>query len=468
MSKLSSWTIVILGATGDLTRRKLIPALYALLEHGSLLKFVFVGAAHDAVPLEQIFASASPYVKHKNQALWEKFIEHSYYHQLDFERIADYQLLSDKLADYEALFNLSGNRLFYLAAAAQFYCTITENLAQSGIAWHQSAHHDKIARIVYEKPFGWDLASAREINICIKKYFDEQQIYRVDHYLTKSLVASILLLRFTNTLFEPVWHTHYIDHVQIIFSEKLSIEGRAAFYEQFGALKDVVQNHILQLLSLIAMEPPTDFKPELISACKAELLKQVIVKDGLLGQYNGYRSEPGVNPHSTVETFVVLELAIETERWRGVPFFIKAGKDLADTTTEIHIIFKEVSKQHFGGPGSFDPNILSIRIAPNSGFSLALNVQKAGMLNTVISIPLDFCYTCTFGTRFPKAYEILLKEVLTGDHAIAVSSQEIEYAWQIIDKVKTADFPLYWYEPGTKGPAEADEFIENKKRKWRL
>lgn len=327
---MTSWTIVVLGATGDLTKRKLIPALYALVEHKHPVKFIFVGAAHDTVSLEQIFKKAAQYIKNRDPVLWQHFIALSYYHQLDFNSLADYKLLDATLQNYEREHKLSGNRLFYLAAAAQFYCTITRYLKQSGIAWRESEHKTeqkkRACRIAYEKPFGWDLSSAKEINRCIAKYFDEEQIYRIDHYLAKSLVASILFLRFTNILFEPVWNSKFVDHVQIIFSEKLSIAGRAEFYEQFGALKDVVQNHMLQLLSLIAMERPAEFTSQKISACKADLLKAVVVKDGLLGQYNGYRLESGVNKHSAVETFAVLELSIETERWSKVPFFLKQAK----------------------------------------------------------------------------------------------------------------------------------------------
>jgi glucose-6-phosphate 1-dehydrogenase len=453
------YLILILGASGDLAQKKLLPACFELFKKNQ--NFIVIGAAIDTTDAASILRKAEQYVNHDNADMWARFACHFFYKQLDFAKLADYTALAHEIKSYEKEFKLSPNRLIYLAAASDFYCAITTNLALSGIAQRQ-VDNTIFQRIVYEKPFGWDTESAGKINNCIKKYFNEEQIYRVDHYLTKSLVNSIALIRFANSLFEPLWNNNFIDHVQIVLSEKISVGKRFQFYDKYGALKDVVQNHMLQLLALIGMEKPIDLSGEKVSAAKIEVLKHTRITDGLYGQYTGYTPD---TIQSKTETFAQLELAIDTPRWHQVPFYLKTGKNLDHKSTEIHVVFKPISKQLFNAQGFFEPNILSIRISSNSGFSVQLNAQKSGAVDNVSTVKMDFCYNCLFG-ELPHAYEILITEILNGDRSIAVDPQEIEYAWHIIDSVKLLQLPLYSYTPGSNGPIQAEEFNQRKNIRW--
>lgn len=461
---MSSVLIILFGATGDLAHKKLLPAFYALLKHQRAhTRFLFIGTAKDTIAvdtlLSQIVASTDPF--------YDELKACFYYMPIDFKNEEGFKELASFIEEKEAEHAMSGNRIAYLAVPAQLYCPITRFLASTGIIKRQLDTLQSYQRIVYEKPFGWDLQSARTINHCIKEAFHEEQIYRIDHYLTKALVMSIGLTRFSNLIFKPIWNREYIDNVQIVFNETAAVGGRGAFYDTYGALKDVVQNHILQLLSLICMEPLESLASVQVTLAKQEVLKAVRVVSGLLGQYEGYKKEPAVHPLSTTETFAIIKCSISTPRWQGVPFYIKTGKALHKKSTNIFISFKPIGKALVGLEGMFDPNILTIRVSPNSGFSLQLNTQK-GADRSVISINMDFCYRCVFGPEEPHSYETLLYNVIEGDKSISVSSQEIEQAWSIIEEIERLGLPLYEYKRGSRGPQEAEFFARAHGFTWYL
>lgn len=466
----SNWTIIILGATGDLSRKKLLPALYYLFKHNNKANFIFIGAARDnKIDIKTLFEQSNISASKDDISYTNELLKRSYYYAVDFNNPSDFDKLAKAINSAELEQNMQdNNRLIYLAASAHFYCSITKNLISSGIIKKEDKNSTKHYRVVYEKPFGWDLESAKAINRCIDKLINEEQIYRVDHYLTKALVNSIGLIRFSNILFEPVWNKEYVDHVQIIFSEKVSVEGRGAFYDQYGALKDVVQNHMLQMLSLVAMERPESLDAVSVSKAKCQVLRNTFITHGLKGQYKGYLQEPGVNPLSMTETFAVLKCYIDTARWHNVPFYLKTGKTLVHKSTEIHIVFKQIPKELFLLKGNYDSNVLTIRISPNSGFSLRLNVQKASSPYNVIPMSMDFCYHCFFGHDVPRAYEILLRDVMSGDKSISVSPEEIELAWQIIAQANKLKLNLYRYEQGTQGPHESEVFARKNNITWNI
>ncbi len=464
---MNNVTIVILGASGDLSRRKLFPALYRLIAREHMQNFIIVGAANQGVTVDAILENTKPFITNIDPIIWQKMHERTFYQQLDFGKQQDFDALNSMVTRLEKLYNLSGNRMIYLAASASFYCTITASLAHAGLALRLADNDKKWHRLVYEKPFGSDLESAREINTCINNHFNENQIYRIDHFLTKELVSNIALVRFTNCVFEPLWNNRYIDQVQIVVSELLGIENRGAYYDNYGALADVMQNHILELLALIAMESPEKLSGNYVRDKRVQVLQKIQVVDGLLGQYEGYQQEPHVKKDSTTETFAALMVRINNPRWAGVPFYLKTGKFLDQKKTVIDIKFKQVDclLTHSCPTPS---NWLRIEIYPEAVFSLTLNVKKPGIAEEVISVPMEFCHSCVFGDAVPYAYEVVLQEVMRGENSISVRFDEIEAAWRVIDAVRAHDFPLYSYAPAGKGPQELDAAFQQKYgMRWR-
>lgn len=454
---METWTILILGATGDLARRRLIPTLYELIKHRPDISFIFVGAAIDEASIRELIMSCIPQGEHH---LLEKLIARSSYHVVDFTKPPTFALLAQHLKAQEKHHGISQNRLVYLSVDSHWYCTVTTLLTSSGIVEKKDTH-----RVVYEKPFGWDAQSAKDIDACITEQIEESQIYRIDHYLSKSLVSSLLLTRFSNVFFEPVWNTQFIEQVQIILSEKVGLEGRGDFYDQYGALKDVVQNHILQLLAYIGMEKPPSFDAKTVSDYKSYILRHTEIVDGLLGQYEGYKNVPGVAPDSTRETYALLRAEIATPRWKQVPFYIKTGKALDTKTTEIHIVFKPQPRFLTKQEGFFDANRLIIRISPESAILLRLNTQR-GREPAILPITMEFCYRCTFGKEQPHSYERLFNEVMRGDRSTVVSLDEIEFGWDIIKDIQDASLPLYTYVPGSSGPVQAEAFSKRYGISW--
>lgn len=460
--------IIIFGATGDLTRRKLIPALYTMLIKGNLQNVRIIGVARDIMNPHEILGRAREFIPKLDEQRWAE-LEHKFsFHPLHFDRAEDFDSLRSVVESLEKHHNLSGNRLIYLAAAAYYFCELTTHIGQARIAERISVEDKKRwHRIVYEKPFGHDLASAYSINACIKDWFDESQIYRIDHYLTKELVANISLMRFMNCVFQPIWDNRYIDQMQIILSEKIGLEGRGAFYDSYGALRDVVQNHMLELLALMTMESPPLLIGDYVRTQRARILEKVQVVDAILGQYEGYTAETGVAPDSKTETYAAVMLRIAHPRWAGVPFYLKTGKKLAHNEMVIHVKFKQVdcllAKQC-----PSESNWLTIKVSPDARFSLTLNVKKPGETQEMVPIALDFCHSCVFGDFTPNAYQVLLEEIMRGDTSVSVRFDEIESLWKIVDEIRARSFPLFSYKQESNGPLQDSIFERKHGFKWRL
>jgi glucose-6-phosphate 1-dehydrogenase len=460
-------TIIIFGVTGDLARRKLLPSIYRLIHQKKLTKFAIVGAAIEQTSSAAILESAHAFTNDIEESAWQQMQQQMIYERVDFLKEDDFVKLAHRVTEIEKKYALSGNRLIYMAAASEFFCPITTHIATAKLAQRKKEGAHSWHRIVYEKPFGHDLASAHEINECIKHRFEEHQIYRIDHFLTKELVSNIALVRFTNCVFEPLWNNRYVDHVQIIISETLGIENRGAYYDKYGALADVMQNHMLELLALIGMESPEKLTGNFIRSKRIEVLKKVEVVDGLLGQFESYKQAKFVNPSSTTETFAALFLRINNPRWAGVPFYVKTGKCLKKKETVIHIKFKQVDcllTHHCPVPS----NWLTLEVFPSPTFSLSLNVKKPGRSEEVVPVAMEFCHSCLFEETMPEAYEIILEEVMHGEQSISVRFDEIEWAWRIIDEVRARRFPLYTYACGSEGPTELEtEFEKKHGMRWR-
>ena len=478
-------------SNGDLAKRKIFPGLYTLFEKNKLGNSIIVGAALSDVTAEQLLENTKKFVRPKDEIQWQEFGKRVLYVTIDFSHEGDFNTLATFVSAQEKKAKITGNRIVYCATAPYFYCRITQGLAKSGLIKRMptakidpsirslSEHSGRanknpfvvsdaagivsnhiFQRIIYEKPFGHDLESAHEINACIAEHFEEHQIFRIDHYLTKELVGNIALVRFTNIVFEPLWNNRYIDQVQVIFDEELCLDGRGAFYDKYGALADVMQNHMMQLVALIGMEPPEKLTGDYIRTERAKVLQKVKVVDALLGQYDGYHQENGVAPDSKTETFAQVYLRIENPRWAGVPFYLKAGKCLDKKETTIYIKFKHVDCLLTKACPS-ETNSLMIEISPNPLFALTLNAKVPGKSDEVTPVQMEF-ETGAFGNQSPEAYETLFEEILKGEQSVSVRFDEIEYAWKIIDAIRALKPALYTYERGSKGPQESVAQFEKK------
>jgi glucose-6-phosphate 1-dehydrogenase len=464
--QLAACTFIIMGATGDLTKRKLIPAIYKLLASNKLTTFALIGVALQAASFDDVLEQARPFIPDLDPALWEIMRKAGHYYAMDFHDPSVYQGLYQSVTRIEKQHGLPAHRLFYLATLPHHFEVITDNLASCGLVPNEAdAKDDRWARVVYEKPFGMDLASARRINKVIARVFNEKQVFRIDHYLGKELVGNIALARFTNQFFEPLWNKDHIDSVQIVLSESIGIQGRGGFYDQYGALKDVVQNHLLQIVALIGMEPPAHFAAEKIRDAKAKVLSKIRVNNVILGQYEGYLQEKNVNPHSKTDTFAALKIALETKRWKGVPFYLKTGKLLNKAEAAIHIKFKMVKCVLDVCP--VDTNYLTINIQPDEGMYLELNVKTPGVFNQVVPVKMNFSHSSLFGPNTPAAYETLLADVIRGDHFAFVRADEIDYSWKIIQQVRRLKPILYAYKSGSVGPEELTTLDSEREIRWR-
>ncbi len=480
--------IVIFGATGDLTHRKLVPALYNLAHEGQLPSgFAVVGFArrpksHDEfrAELREAVVKFSRF-QPINPAVWDAFAQGIFYHPSEFGDADGYTRLAKFLQQLDRERGTAGNRLFYLSTAPTEFATIAGQLGAS----RQTGN----ARIIVEKPFGRSLDTAHELNATLASVFDEPQIYRIDHYLGKETVQNILALRFANEIFEPLWNAKYVDHVQITVAESLGVEGRGGYYDQSGALRDVVQNHMMQLLALTAMEPPISLEAEVIRDEKVKVVRAIrpilpeqVAQFSVRGQYargsmagkpvDGYLNEKHVAPTSRTETFVALKLFIDNWRWAGVPFYLRHGKRLPKGVAEIAIQFKAPPSVLFAADcaSPLMPNALVLRIQPDEGIAIRMNAKVPGTALNIQPVKMDFRYGGSFGTRSPEAYERLLHDAIAGDATLFIRSDETERSWQIMDALlegwKTAP-PPFAYESGTWGPPEADAFIERDGRQWR-
>ncbi|MEG9435502.1 glucose-6-phosphate dehydrogenase [Edaphobacter sp. HDX4] len=489
--------VVIFGASGDLTKRKLLPALYHL-QQANLLpqEFAVLGVARR--PLEESFAPdmmegivAGGGVEESDPKL-APFIDRVQYHAMNFDDGAGYESLKKKLAEMDGKFNTRGNRLFYLATAPEYFSDIINYLGENKMAQPEEEVDGKTpwVRTIIEKPFGHDLESARALNDEVNKVFNEDQIFRIDHYLGKETVQNILVFRFANGIFENVWNRNYIDHVEITAAESIGIEGRGPFYEQAGALRDVVQNHVMELLSFVAMEPPVSFQADAVRAEKVKVWKAISPihpADTVRGQYGpgivdgkpvpGYRQEDRVHPRSQTETYAAVRLEIENWRWAGVPFYIRAGKRLAKRVTEITIQFKQPPMLLFKGGECHDssgikPNLISMRIQPDEGISLRFGAKLPGPSMDISPVQMNFSYADAFGKSSANGYERLLLDAMLGDGTLFAHRDGVEATWALMTPILKAwaetpvkDFPNY--AAGTWGPSAADALLESEGRKWR-
>ena len=462
---MNEYVIIVFGASGDLVRRKLIPALYSIIAKHDAKRFCIIGAAFDVISAQEILARAKGNIADVNEEIWSRLSQSFFYQQLDFRKQEDYVSFKKYIHTIKEELHLEqANTMIYLAASAIFFADITRLCAQTGIAKKHGVQDSPWTRLVYEKPFGVDVKSAHAINDCIDDYFQEHQIYRIDHYLTKELVSNIALLRFTNIIFEPLWNNRYIDNVQIILSEKENIGNRGMYYDHFGAVSDVMQNHMLELLALIGMEAPEKLSGDYVRDQRVKVLEKVQVIDTFFGQYASYKKEEFIKPDSKTETFAIAYLRIANARWSGVPFYLKTGKCLDKKETVIHIKFKAVDCLLAQCP--IDANVLTISISPEAGFTLSLNAKKPGNTNQVVPASMDFCHSCVFGSREEQAYETLLEGVIMGEQSVSVRFDEIESAWKIIDSIKKEQREVYSYACGSSGPVEVDAFNKKHGIRW--
>ncbi len=487
-----STALVIFGATGDLAHRKLLPALYNLAHEGALPEhFELIGVARRAKEEDDFRAGAAESIERFSRRRPDPNVLDGLLSELryvsgtfDDERV--YKELAIVLDEFDERHGVELNRIFYLSTAPEFFPVITEQLGRAEL----NEAGDAAVRVVIEKPFGYDLASARRLNAQVLEYFDESQVFRIDHYLGKETVQNLMALRFANALFEPVWNRNYIDHVQITAAEDIGIEGRAGYYEGAGALRDLVQNHMLQLLALLTMEPPTAFEANRLRDEKLKVLEAIVpptieevASMAVRAQYGpgsvggvrsvGYREEPGVAPDSRTETYAALRLHVSNWRWAGVPFYLRTGKQLARKLTEIAVILKPVPHMAFRSSGSVgvQANQIILTLQPNEGVSVSLGAKIPGALMRIRPVNMEFRYGTSFLSESPEAYERLILDAMRGDATLFTRDDEIEALWGIIDPILTAwqedtSSPIPEYPAGSAGPTEADALLEEGRR-WR-
>lgn len=473
--------ILLFGATGDLAKRKLYPSLYNLFEKGMLSEqFAVIGVARREKTHEQfqqwVKDSVATFGSEKAKHI-DAFIQHFYYQSHDVTDTDSYRKLKKLVDELDQKYKINGNRIFYLAMSPEFFGKVAESLKEEGFTDTKG-----FKRLVIEKPFGHDLASAIELNKQIRQAFSEKEIYRIDHYLGKEMVQNIEVIRFANAIFEPLWNNRYISNIQITSSEILGVEERARYYEKNGALRDMVQNHMLQIVSLLAMEPPIRLSTDEIRSEKVKVLRALrpiqtneVHQYFVRGQYgqgkiNGidvpaYREEPMVHPDSNTETFVAGKLLIDNFRWAGVPFYIRTGKRMQSKSTKIVVQFKDIPMNlYYRNGSSLNPNLLVIHVQPEEGITIHLNVKKTGQNMETTPVKLNFSNKNIDGINTPEAYEKLLYDCLRGDATNFTHWDEVALSWSFVDPIsevwanEKADFPNY--QAGTMGPKQADELLK--------
>ncbi len=490
-------TFVIFGAGGDLTKRKLLPSLCNLFKQKLLPdNFAVVGVvrqsytdesfrAYLATELSQILGSDF------QQECWQAFMSRIYVAELDFHEFERYSDLSKRLDEIDQKHNCGGNALFYMATPPRFFCEIIGNLKNAGLT-EESDNHWR--RVIIEKPFGTNLESAKELNRKLHEYLNEHQIYRIDHYLGKETVQNILAYRFANSTVEPIWNHRYVDHVQITVSESVGVENRASYYDTAGAMRDMIPNHLLAVLSIVAMEPPNSFDADAVRDEQTKVLRAIqpysakdVLTQTVRGQYgagkirgkqvSGYRQEKNIAPDSTTETYVAMKVMIDSWRWVGVPFYIRTGKRMPARFTEIAVFFKHAPNAMFRD-ASFSQkdlphNMLVLRLQPYEGIDMTFNAKKPGPKMNLSSVTMDFHYEEHFGkTTVATGYETLLYDCMYGDATLFKRADNIEVCWDIVDPIldvwralPAREFPNY--DSGTWGPQEADELLERDGRYWK-
>ena len=486
-------TIVIFGASGDLAKRKLLPALYNLKVLGLMpLNFAVIGVAvtdgDDAAYREKITADIKEFATRPvEKEQWDDFAKRSYYIQGDFNDEGLFQKLGAKIKDVQSAWNLPGNVLFYLAVSPTFFAKVVDQLGAAGLT---AQTRDAWRRVIIEKPFGRDLASARDLNANLSKNLDESQVYRIDHYLGKETVQNIMVFRFGNSIFEPIWNRRYIDYVQITVAEKLGVELRGGYYDHSGVLRDMVQNHILSVLSLIAMEPPSSISGDSVRNEKVKVLEAIrpmepeeVIANTVRGQYGAgiidgkhvpaYRSEPDVNPRSNTETFVAMKLFVENWRWAEVPFFIRSGKRLAEHTTQVVIGFRRAPLLLFGEDvqTKSKPNRLVMHVQPDEGITLDIHAKRPGPNINLVNVPLDFSYS-DFGDGIAATgYETLLYDCMIGETTLFHRYDSVDASWRIVTPIldvwqalPARDFPNY--ASGSWGPESSETLLAKSGHFW--
>ena len=488
-------TVVIFGANGDLTQRKLMPALYRLAFERRLAPgFAVIGTSRtvmsDAEFRAKMRAGVEKYLEDSpfDAALWEEFERGLYYLAGDISGDALYHELGAKLAAVEAERHTGGNALFYLSTQPSYYARVAEGLGTAGL--QRTEDPAAWRRIIVEKPFGHDQASARQLNASLHGVFEEPNIYRIDHYLGKETVQNILAFRFGNGIFEPLWNRRYVNHVQITAAENIGVEGRGGYYQEAGALRDMIQNHLMQVMATIAMEPPAVFDAATVRDERAKLLRSIrilkpdeVATHAVAGQYGpaqiggerltGFREEKGVAPDARTDTYAAVTLFIENWRWAGVPFYIRSGKRLPKRVTDIAIQFNTAPLSLFadGEPGKW-PNLLVVRIQPEEGISLRFFSKRPGSGMTLRPVTMDFNYGTSFGERSPSAYETLLLDALLGDPTLYTRQDMVEASWAVVQPILDVwsgtrfEFPNY--ASGTWGPKESEEMLARRGHVWRI
>ena len=484
--------VVIFGASGDLTKRKLLPALYHLDQSGLLPRdFAVVGVAR-----RDLSATFGPDMQdgilkgggvEENDPKLAPFMDRVKYFATEFDNDGGFDKLKAYLADLDTKMNTKGNRLFYLAVAPEFFADITHRLGAHGMTKPAEGVGNWI-RVIIEKPFGTDLKSAVELNDAVNAVLTEDQIFRIDHYLGKETVQNILVFRFGNGIFEPIWNRNYIDHVEITAAESIGIEGRGPFYEKAGAARDVLQNHVMEVLSFVAMEPPDSFQADAVRTEKLKVWKAIEgipVENTARGQYGpgqvdgkdviGYRQEERVNPESHTETLAAVRLEIENWRWAGVPFYLRAGKRLAKRVTEVTVVFKQPPMHLFksaSSDGVSEPNVLTMRIQPDEGISLRFGAKIPGPTTNVRPVTMHFSYADAFGKSSANGYERLLLDAMLGDATLFAHRDGVEATWALFTPILEAwaadtntGFPNY--AAGSEGPETANELLARDGRSWR-
>ncbi|GMA64532.1 glucose-6-phosphate dehydrogenase [Alicyclobacillus fastidiosus] len=484
--RLPPHVFVLFGATGDLAHRKLFPALYQLHRKGRLSDGVsVVGTARSEFTSEsfrdEVHKALNEFVKEDiDDAVWQEFSQRIHYVQGNVDRVEDFERLRDFVVDLEKKKDHGGNRMFYLSMAPRFFGETALFLKQAGLSDTKGWR-----RLIIEKPFGHDYASAAELNDQLATAFAEEEIYRIDHYLGKEMVQNIEVIRFANSMFEPLWDNRSIASIQITSSETVGVEDRASYYEQSGALRDMIQNHMLQMVMMTAMEPPSRLRTEAIRDEKVKVLRSLRrysvdeVKNHVVrGQYTagevngkavpGYLDEPNVAPNSQTDTFISAKLFIDNFRWAGVPFYIRTGKRMPVKSTEIVVQFRNMPKHlYFNQEGNLGPNLLVIRINPVEGMYMQMNVKRPGTDNVVVPVAMEFSQSTD---KSPEAYERLLHDAMIGDSTFFTRWDEVSLAWKFVDPIaeafRTGAAPLHTYKAGEWGPQASDDLVKEEPGLW--
>jgi len=481
--------IVIFGASGDLTRRKLIPSLFKLFEENVLPPDCYIiGVGRTRLTDAAFQKGIEPELMNAPSAKTRAaFLKRFSYLSGDYADLNLYKSLDERMAALDQVHHVKGRHIFYFSTPPELYETIAERLRVSGLSL--SRGKEGWVRIVVEKPFGRDLASAQNLNRAIREVFKEEQIYRIDHYLGKETVQNILMFRFANAIYEPIWNRKYIDHIQITAAETAGVEHRAGYYEQAGAVRDMFQNHLFQLLSMVAMEPPSSFDPEALRDERGKVLSALRpmgppdISSAVRGQYaagtlNGdplpaYREEPGVQPNSTIETFAAMRVEVENWRWQGVPFYLRSGKRMSQRITEIVVQFKHVPASIFKPlmADQLAANILRLRIQPNEGISMCFEAKHPGPKICVSTVTMEFNYAEAFGTPPPEAYARLFMDVMLGDQTLFARSDWLFHSWRYLDPLlnlwaEEKGRGLHFYQSGSAGPSESDHLLNQAGRSW--